>query len=199
MTAFSLRALVLVAAATCAFADATYNLAASPPSRVELVVTKTGFLRGKQHLFVFDRFHGVLRYAVAAPETSHVRFEIAAASIVCKDTWVSASDLRKIRDVATKDMLDVDRHPAITFSSSSIRPTSAETFEVRGNLTIRGVTRPAILAVSVRGKADGALSIEGRTQVRLTDYNLKPPTAAFGTIGTKDEMEFTFNLAARPE
>jgi polyisoprenoid-binding protein YceI len=199
MTRSTFRTLTLLAATTCAFAEGTYSLAPEPASRFELVVTKTGFLRGKQHLFVFDRFNGTLRYDGRKPEASRVRFEIASKSLVCKDTWVSANDLRKIQDVATRDMLDVERHPTITFDSVSIRPTTAGMFEVQGDLTIRGVTKPVVIAVSVSPSADRGLSIEGRAQVRLTDYGLKPPSAAFGTIGTKDEMALSFNLTAKPE
>ena len=35
--------------------------------------------------------------------------------------------------------------------------------------------------------------------VKLTNYGLKPPKAALGLIGTKDEMDFTFSLTARPD
>jgi polyisoprenoid-binding protein YceI len=199
MIRLTLRTVTLLAGTTCVFAESTYSLAPSPESRIELVVTKTGLLRGKQHLFHFDSFGGRLRHDPGKPETSQVQFEIASKSIVCKDTWVSANDLRKIQDVATKDMLDVEHHPKMTFTSLAIRPADAGMFEVRGNLTIRGVTKPVVVTVSVTARAGGVLAIEGRAPVRLTDYGLKPPSAAFGTIGTKDEMTFSFNLAARPE
>lgn len=192
-------AFLLFACTTCVIAQDTYSLAPSPSSRLELVVTKTGLLRGNQHLFVFDRFNGKLRYDPTKAETSHVEFEIVSKSIVCKDTWVSANDLRKIQDVATKDMLDAEKHPKLIFTSRDIRQASAGSFEVRGNLTIRGVTKPVIIYASVSPGTNGTLAIEGRTQVRLTHYGLKPPSAALGAIGTKDEMTLSFHLAATPE
>jgi polyisoprenoid-binding protein YceI len=199
MTRCAIAMLTVFAAMRCAFADGNYSLAASPASHVELVVTKTGFLRGKQHVFVFDRFGGTLRYDSRKPDASHVEFEIASKSILCKDTWGSANDLRKIQDVATKDMLDVEHHPTITFRSIAVHPTKPGMFEVRGELTIRRITKPVVVAVSVSPNQEGRLSVDGSAQVRLTDYGLKPPSAAFGTIGTKDEMALSFHLDAKPQ
>jgi len=34
--------------------------------------------------------------------------------------------------------------------------------------------------------------MEGVSRIRLTDFGLKPPAAALGTIGTKNEMLFRF-------
>jgi polyisoprenoid-binding protein YceI len=199
MTRSIMRTLTVLAATTCVSAQGNYSFAPSPGSRIELVVAKTGFLRGKQHVFVFESFSGALRYDPAKPEASQVRFEILSKSIVCKDTWVSANDLRKIQDVATKDMLDVEHHPKMTFTSTAIRSVGVNKFEAQGNLTIRGVTKPVVVTTSVSRRADGVLAIEGQARVRLTDYGLKPPSAAFGTIGTKDEMMISLNLAATPE
>jgi hypothetical protein len=36
----------------------------------------------------------------------------------------------------------------------------------------------------------------GSATVRITDFGLKPPSAALGVIGTKDEMTFSFVLRA---
>jgi hypothetical protein len=40
------------------------------------------------------------------------------------------------------------------------------------------------------------ISIEGTARVRLTDFGLKPPSAAFGAIGARDEMTLHFALPA---
>jgi hypothetical protein len=31
--------------------------------------------------------------------------------------------------------------------------------------------------------------------ISLTDFGLKPPSAALGTVGTKDKMQLSFHLA----
>jgi hypothetical protein len=49
--------------------------------------------------------------------------------------------------------------------------------------------------VSLLVDSSGSPLIEGMSVIRLTDFGLKPPTAAFGTIGTENEMSFRFAIA----
>ena len=67
---------------------------------------------------------------------------------------------------------------------------------MQGMLTIRGIYKPAVVIVAVADQKEGKHSFQGGATVRLTDYGLKPPSAAFGTIGTKDEMAFSFTVTA---
>ena len=105
------------------------------------------------------------------------------------------SNLRKVQEYAVKDMLAVDRYPRISFRSTAVRKTGTR-IEADGMLTIRDVTKPMVVTVSLRDGADGAPVLEGNARIRLTDFGLKPPTAALGTIGTKNEMLFHFVLPA---
>ena len=59
-------------------------------------------------------------------------------------------------------------------------------------------SRPATVGVALNTGSDTFPLIEGSSRVRLTDFGLKPPTAALGTIGTKNEMLFRFVLAGTP-
>jgi polyisoprenoid-binding protein YceI len=49
------------------------------------------------------------------------------------------------------DFLDVEQHPVVTFRSTALRGTK-ESFELTGDLTIRGVTRPITLDVTFEGE-----------------------------------------------
>lgn len=192
-------ALILPLVAMAALAEMRpYAIHALQESRMELLVTKTGLLKGKQHRFVFERYSGTLQYDPQNPQASQVNLSIDSRSAVCKDTWVSAKDLRKIQDFALKDMLDAERYPNITFASSAIKQAASGRFEVQGTLTIRGLAKPVAASVSLITGAGATLSFEGNAEVRLTGYGLKPPSAALGTIGTKDEMAFSFFLISRP-
>ena len=161
-----------------------------------MLVTKTGLLRGKQHVLDFNRYKGELRYAPEAPSSSVVTLDIESASVVCRDTWVSEKDRRKIQAFAVTDMLDAQNHPRITFRSTAVKPSGADQYTVAGTLTIRGTSKPVFVNVKLR--ATGVLTFEGRAVVKLSDYGLKPPTAALGTIGTKDEMTLVFLVTAKP-
>jgi polyisoprenoid-binding protein YceI len=162
------------------------DLAPGEGNVLELYVEKTGLLAGKKHRFLFDRFEG--RF-----DESHVTMTIDAASIRCVDTWVSANDLKKIEKTARTEMLDVSRFPSLKFESTAIRQTAPDRFEVSGALTVRDRSRTVIVAVMKTGDR----SYRGSAKIRLTDFGLKPPSAALGLVGTKDEMAFAFVLVER--
>ena len=189
--------LMLLAAGWANAAAAVYELRPVAGSVVELNVEKTGLLSGKKHLFTFSSYQGTLTLDRDAPEMSGATFALDSSTILCRDTWLGAGNLRKVQEYAVKDMLAVDRYPRISFRSTGIRK-AGEGFAADGMLTIRDVTKPAALAVSLRMTAEGTPLIEGSARIRLTDFGLKPPTAALGTIGTKNEMLFHFVLPAEP-
>ena len=188
--------LILLMAGVASSEARVYNLDAGNQGRLELTVEKTGLLSGKKHLFTFSQYEGTLRVNRDRPEASTVSFSLHAATILCRDTWLSAKDLRKVQEYAVKDMLAADKYPQISFRSTAIRKVDASRYDVEGILTIRDVSKPAVVAVSLTGGSGESLSIDGTARVRLTDFGLKPPTAALGTIGTKNEMAFHFVLPA---
>ena len=188
---------VLVLAAGAASAETRiYDLRAGDHDRVELVIEKTGLLSGKKHLFTFSQYDGAVRFDRERPETSTVAFFLQAETILCRDTWLSAKDLRKVQEYAVKDMLAANRYPQISFRSSGIKKLDPSHYEVEGALTIRDVSKPVVIVASLTVGAGEYISIEGAARVRLTDFGLKPPTAALGTIGTKNEMVFRFVFPA---
>lgn len=178
---------------------ALYEIKPGPDSRFALEIYKTGFMSGKKHLLLFERFAGALNYNAAAPEVSRLDLNVESASFTVKDDWVSASQAKSIREEAAgKNGLEVTKYPQIRFVASSIAK-SGDGFTVQGTLTIRGVDKPVTVAVSMKPEpAGGALRFEGKAEVKLKDYGIKPPTAALGAVGTKNEMAVSFSLIATP-
>lgn len=167
-----------------------------PGSKMTLEVYKTGLMSGKKHVFEFTRFQGTLAYDASKPEGSRVELAINAASIECRDTWLSESDRKKVMDLTLgEEMLDVRRHPTIRFSSTTITSLGGNRYQAAGLLTIRGVTKPASIDLTATETA-GNLRLSGKATVRLKDYNLKPPSALLGAIGTRNDMQFEFILLA---
>ena len=176
-------------------ASVHYEIQPTGNSRLVLTVEKTGLMSGKKHLFLFERYVGTLSYDAASPERSRVDLSIEAASAVCKDTWVSEKDRNKIQEVALRDMLAAETYPKLLFSSASVTRKGANSFDVQGMLTIRGIAKPATVSVVVHSLDERISSVAGQAIVRLKDYGLKPPSAVLGAIGTKNEMTVEFLLA----
>jgi polyisoprenoid-binding protein YceI len=192
--------ILLVFLPVASFAEArTYRIEATPDSRFALEVFKTGLMNGKKHLLVFEQYQGRLEYDAANVEQSHVELTVQSASMVVKDDWVNEKEREKIADEALNKQLMVNKHPEIRFLSGSIRPADGpERYEVQGDLTIRDLTRPVVVHVTLRQQSEGVLLFEGAATVRMKDYGMKPPSAALGLIGTKNEMKVSFRLPAVP-
>lgn len=56
------------------------------------------------------------------------------------------------KHLKSKDFLEVETYPEITFKSTSIKKTGEKTLEVTGNLTMHGVTKPVVLNAEMTHK-----------------------------------------------
>ena len=177
-------------------AAATYRIEPTPESSFTLEVYKTGLWSGRKHVFRFERYRGELQYDPEHPQNSRARFVVESASAVCKDDWVKPSDQKKVLAYTLDEMLAAAKYPEIIFESTAIAAQSGEHFQAQGNLTVRGVTKPVTIDLTVKAARPGRIQLEGTAEIRLKDYGLKPPSAALGTIGTKNEMLLRFVLFA---
>lgn len=112
--------------------------------------TQVGF--AAQHLMVatvhgrFTRFDADVTLDPDQPERSHVAARIDAASL---DTGNEERD-RHLRSAA---FLDVEQFPHIEFASTQIAQVGPDSFWLRGDLSIHGVTHE----VTLRGRFEGSV------------------------------------------
>src|SRR5437667_9380659 len=78
------------------------------------------------------------------PEKSHVDVEIGVASLS------SGNDDRDAH-LKSADFFDVEHYPTIAFASTAVRPRRDNTWELVGDLTVRGATRSITLQVDFDG------------------------------------------------
>jgi polyisoprenoid-binding protein YceI len=186
-------ALILFSIISASAAPVDYKIAPGGQSKISLEVEKTGLYKGKKHQFNFPGFQGKLSFDDQSPANSRVDLKIDAGAIVCLDTWMSPKDKQKVQDYAVNDMLSVSKFPEIRFTSTKVTAKGPNRYEVEGTLTIRGIGKPVVLQAEL--KPEGMM-IEGKSMVKITSYGLKPPSAALGAIGTKDEMTALFSVTA---
>lgn len=100
--------------------------------------------------------------------------------------------------------LETETHPTAVFVPTELRglsfplPSSGEaTFQIVGELTIRGVTRPTTWDVTARF-AEGEVAGLARTQFTFDDFQLQKPRVA-SVLSVEDEirLEYEFRLVAR--
>ena len=169
-----------------------YTIRPAAESTLTLEVFKTGILTGKKHLFFFEQYDGEIDYDPECLENSSVRLTVEARSVACRDTWVSPEDRKKIMDAALNDMMLANEHPQISFVSSRLVTKSKGQYEVQGDLTIRGITRPVTIQAAVKEVGGTRLEIDGDAHISHKDYGLKPLSRFGGIVGTKDEMLVRF-------
>lgn len=104
------------------------------------------------------------------PEASAVIVEIDTAS-------VTTGNEQRDAHLHSSDFFEVESHPKMTFTSTAFRPTGGTAFELDGELSVRGVTRPVTLRGEFLGWGkDGfgndRLFAEARTRVNREDWGL---------------------------
>jgi polyisoprenoid-binding protein YceI len=124
------------------------------------------------------------------PEDSKVDVTIQAASI-------TTGDPGRDGHLVGGDFLDVEQYPTITFASKTVRPTGASNWDVDGDLTVHGVTKPVTLAVEFGGVATDPWNntkafFSASTEFDREDFDLtwNQPLAGGGVlVGKKVRVE----------
>jgi polyisoprenoid-binding protein YceI len=91
--------------------------------------------------------HGFLEFDPERPEDARVEATVDAAGVY---TGEPARDAH----LRSADFFDVEHHPAWTFVGTRVVQVSGTEFELTGDLTIRGITRPVTLNVTYLGQWD---------------------------------------------
>lgn len=118
----------------------------------------------------FKNIHGVLEFDAEKPEAGRVQVEINSAEL-----W--SGEPERDNHLRSSDFLDVRNHPRITFRSTKVAPTGRNEYKVTGDLTIRGVTRPATLDVRFLGQGkspfdDTRVGFAARTTLNRHDFGV---------------------------
>lgn len=96
--------------------------------------------------------------------------------------------------------LDVDRYPAITFSSSKVERLGETRFGVTGDLTVRGVTRPVTVGVELTGventpTGSARVSFTGSATINRKDWGVRW-NAAIGLVSKAVDLRFDVVVVA---
>jgi len=93
------------------------------------------------------------------------RLDIAAASL---DTGIGRRDTH----LRSADFFDVDRFPQISVVIAALRPRAGKAAELRADFTIKGVTAPLTLPVTISELDDDSIRFAGQTPVDRQQFGL---------------------------
>jgi polyisoprenoid-binding protein YceI len=163
----------------------------------------TGLLSvfGHNPIIAIPVFAGELLLNPEAIEQSSMRLVIQAASLTDTDD-ISEKDRKEINRSMHEEVLESDSYSEIVYECS--RPTASKTGEgqywvaLNGELTLHGVKRPQPVSARISLNGD-KLRAAGDFTVRQSDYEIRPVSAAGGTIKLKDELKLSFDITARKQ
>jgi len=135
----------------------------------------------------FDKWDATLTYTSPALSTGVLEIKIQAAS-------VNTGSGMKDDKLKSKDFFDVKKDPLITFKSTKVVQTGPNTFDVQGNFTIRGVSKPETLVLTVSGIGTGEGEIHGTMAFDRKDYGMN---SGIPFIKIADRVEVTVALKAK--
>jgi len=119
-----------------------------------------------------------------------VELHVNAASLKVQDPGVSDKDRAEIeKTMLGPEVLDTNRYREIAFRSTTAERQANGGWQITGNLTLHGETRPVVVAV----KEQGGHYI-GSASFRQTEFGIKPVKVAGGTIRVKDEVRIEFDI-----
>ncbi len=168
-----------------ASAQSNYTLAAKP----NLKVSGTSTLHDWD--MVSEQASGEAQFVVegnALKEIKKLRMEMPAETIKSGKGGM---------DKNAYGALETKKHKTVIFELENLVKGEGNSWTAEGTFTIAGVKKPATFPVTARNEGNG-YRFEGSHIFKLTDFNVDPPTALFGTIKTGDEMSIHFNVVFNP-
>jgi polyisoprenoid-binding protein YceI len=96
----------------------------------------------------FNEMSGEVRYNEAEPEKSSINFEVKAESI---DTANEDRD----KHLRGPDFFNAAEFPTLTFKSTKVEKKNDNEFEVTGDFTVRGTTKPVTFEFKLGGTGKG--------------------------------------------
>ena len=124
----------------------------------------------------------------ASPEQASLRLIFDMRSTA---TGSSMAD----RAATSEEFLDVERYPTAELSAKGAKPNGDGKYVMEGQLTLKGVTKPIRLPLSINVK-DGMAALRGETTVNRLDFGLGPESY-MGLILDK-EVKVRFALSGLP-
>jgi len=137
-----------------------------------------GRFNGPDGQFVFDE---------SSPSNSSIEMQVKTKDV---DTKVDKRD----NHLRSPDFFNAAEHPVITFKSTSVKKISNDTYEVGGNLTLLGKTRP----ISMQARDTGAgkdpwgnyrRGFETTFTIKRSEFGMN-----FMLDGVSDEVDITISV-----
>lgn len=119
----------------------------------------------------FNRFSGSFEYDTDKPGNALVDISIETGS-------VDSNHAERDKHLRSDDFLDVDKYPEARFTSTSYQVTGENSGVLKGDLTLRGVTKPVAIEVVQTGAGKDPWGgyrrgFSGKTSFTMKDFGIE--------------------------
>jgi polyisoprenoid-binding protein YceI len=140
----------------------------------------------------FTKFSGTIVVDRDNLENSSVQAVIDVGS-------VNTNNDQRNGHLKSPDFFDVAKYATITFKSTSWKKTGDGTFDVAGDLTIKGITKPVVLKTSLLGFGPGMRGAqlsgwEASTTIKKSDFGVNGPAMLGKALG--DDVAISISIEA---
>lgn len=139
----------------------------------------------------FTQFSGELK-------VDRDNLEASSVSATIQSKSVNTSNEKRDAHLKSKDFFAAVDFPTIAFQSTSWKKTGENTFDVAGDLTIHGVTKPVVLKTTLLGFGDGMMpgqkvsGWEASTTINRRDFGVNGPAMLGRAVG--DEVTIAISI-----
>lgn len=165
-----LKSLLLVSTAMLSvntMANTTYTI---DPTHTSVIATWNHF-GFSNPTAAFSDVSGSITYDADKPSASTISVSIPVKTV---DTFVP-----KLTDeFMAEAYFDVSTFPTATFESTKVTSTGGNSYDVEGNLTIKGTTQPVIFKATLNGKGPhpmtqkAAIGFDASTTIKRSDFGI---------------------------
>jgi polyisoprenoid-binding protein YceI len=159
-----------------------FTISPPPQSTIKFSVKASVAIAG-----TFDKWDATLTFASPDVTTGVLDIKIQAAS-------VNTGSGMKNDKLKGKDFFDSEHDPLITYKSTKIVQTGPNTFDVPGTFTIRGVSKPETLTLTVSGVGTGSGAIKGTMAFDRKEFGMN---SGIPFIKIADRVEVDIDLIGK--
>lgn len=182
------------------------------PFALAVVVTLLGVLPVAAQTYQIDPVHTSLVFRVKHMNTAYVygMFRDVKGSVIVNEANPAQSSIsievdansvytaneQRDNHLRSPDFFNTRQFPTIRFASTEVRKVNATTGQVKGNLTIRGVTRPITANVVLTGRGKNQqgrdiIGFETTFTIRRSEFGIR-----YGLPGLGDEVRIILSIEA---
>lgn len=137
--------------------------------------------------WILDPSHSEVGFTVRHMMISKVRghFAVKSATLIAPENPLEAKveahvdaasldtkDEGRDQHLRSADFFDVERFGQITVVVNALHPATGKSAELHTHFTIKGITEPVSLPVTITELDDGSVRVSGRTQIDRSRFDL---------------------------